>query len=432
MLQSLERPDLAETDGQSYPGAGQRQANVTIVLAIVAVIFSFVLLPGIYGLLTFGFAFPEYLHGPLLAHVWLNCAANALVMLGALLLTGRLDRKLAGVLTLVLNVHGTLAFLILTTRGIYSNQIVLIAVAVSTLLGGAAMYLKHRSAPVRVALLGPDDAPADQVPIAYDRIRNPGADLRSYDILLTTSVIDLSPEWARVLSRAMIAGKPVRHVAEFVEEEQGIVSIDHFDLDHLPPAGPASYRFRKRLLDLTMVVALLPIALPILVAGALAVLLSTGRPIMFVQPRTGQGGKVFSIYKLRTMHPSAETQGAVTVQGDLRITRVGGFLRRFRIDELPQLLNVLKGEMSIIGPRPEWTLLSERYSREMPAYVYRHLVRPGITGWAQVRGGYASTLEETRIKVGYDLFYIKNLSFSLDVQILMRTVWTLLTGGGVR
>jgi lipopolysaccharide/colanic/teichoic acid biosynthesis glycosyltransferase len=389
-------------------------------------------MPLAYGLLTFGLAFPQYLHGPLLAHVWLNCAANALVMLGALLLTGRLDRKLAAVLTLLLIVHGSLAFLILTTRGMYSNQVMLTAVPVSAVLGAMVMYLKHRSARVRIALLGPDDAPIGQVRIAYDWIQDPGVDLRPYDVLLTTSVIDLSSEWARVLSSAMIAGKPVRHVAEYIEEEQGIVSIDHFDLDHLPPTGLTSYRTRKRLMDIGIAVAVLPVALPILAAGALAVLVSMGRPILFTQPRTGLGGAAFKIYKLRTMTFSAETQGATTVEGDLRVTRVGGFLRRYRIDELPQLLNVLKGDMSIIGPRPEWTLLSEKYCRDLPVYVYRHLVRPGITGWAQVRGGYASNLDETRTKVGYDLFYIKNLSFSLDIQILVRTAWTLLTGSGAR
>ncbi len=405
---------------------------MTIFLALGAVIISIALMPVVYGLLTFGLAFPQVLQGALLVHVWLNCAANALVMLGALLLTGRLDRKLAGILTLVFVVHGALAFLILTTRGLYSNQIILTAVPVSAFLGAAVMYLKHRSARIRIALLGPDDAPTGQVRMTYDRIRDPGADLRSYDVLLTTSVIDLSPDWARVLSRAMIAGKPVRHVAEYVEEEQGLVSIDHFDLDDLPPTGLTSYRIRKRLMDLAIVIALLPVALPILAAGALAVLVSMGRPVLFMQPRTGQGGKVFQIYKLRTMHASAETHGATTVKGDLRVTPIGGFLRRCRIDELPQLLNVLNGDMSIIGPRPEWTLLSEKYSRDLPAYVYRHLVRPGITGWAQVRGGYASDLAETRTKVGYDLFYIKNLSFALDIQILVRTVWTLLTGSGAR
>jgi lipopolysaccharide/colanic/teichoic acid biosynthesis glycosyltransferase len=395
-------------------------------------IVSFVVMPVVYGLLHFGLAFPQNLQGALLIHVFLNCSANFLVMLGTLLLTGRLDRKLAAVLTLVMIVHGVLAFLILTTRGIYSNQILLTAVPVSSVLGSVVMYLKHRSARVRVALLGPHDALAGQIRGTYDRIQDPDSDLRSYDILLTTSVIDLSPEWAQVLSRAMIAGKPVRHLAEYMEEEQGIVSLDHFDLDHLPPTGLTSYRTRKRLMDVGIVLASLPLSLPILAAGALAVLLSMGRPILFTQERTGQGGKVFNIYKLRTMQHAAESHGTSTVKGDLRITPVGGFLRRFRVDELPQLLNVLKGDMSIIGPRPEWTLLSEEYSRQLPVYVYRHLVRPGITGWAQVRGGYASDLAETRTKVAYDLFYIKNLSFSFDIQILVRTVWTLLTGGGAR
>lgn len=403
-----------------------------LFLAIGSLATSFALMPVVYGILTYGPTWPQYLQGPMLTHVLLNCAANAVVMLAALLLSGRLDRKLAGVLTLLLAVHGGLAFLVLTTRGLYSNQIMLTAVPVSAALGAAVMYLKHRSVRTRIALLGPHDAPTGQTLLTYDRIRDPDTDLRSYDVLLTTSVIDMSSDWARVLSKAMITGKPVRHLAEYVEEEQGLVSIDHFDLDHLPPTGLTSYRIRKRLMDLAIVVALLPVALPILAAGALAVLVSMGRPVLFVQPRTGQGGEVFSIYKLRTMQASSEIHGAATVKGDLRITPVGSFLRRCRIDELPQLLNVLKGDMSIIGPRPEWTLLSEKYSNDLPSYVYRHLVRPGITGWAQVRGGYASDLAEVRTKVGYDLFYIKNMSFALDIQILVRTVWTLLTGGGAR
>ena len=432
MQHALERLALAETKGQSHPKAGPRRRDATLFLAIGAMIASFVVMPVVYGLLIYGFAFPQLLRGAVLEHVWLNCGANALVMLGTLLLGGRLDRKLAGVITVLLVVHGALAFLILTTREFYSNQVLLTAVPVSAVVGAAVMYVKHRSAQVRIALLGPHDPPKGQVRIAYDRILDPDTDLRSYDVLLTTSVIDLSPEWARVLSRAMIAGKPVRHLAEYVEEQQGIVSLDHFDLDHLPPTGLTSYRTRKRLMDLGIALAILPIALPILAVGALAVLVSMGRPVLFTQQRTGQGGTVFSMYKLRTMQHSAEAHGTSTVKGDLRITPVGGFLRRFRVDELPQLLNVLKGDMSIIGPRPEWTLLSEKYSRDLPVYVYRHLVRPGITGWAQVRGGYASDLAETRTKVSYDLFYIKNMSFSFDLQILVRTVWTLLTGGGAR
>ena len=431
MKETLDRLALAEARRCAHSEAKQSQARRTALLAAGALLFCFGVMPFAYTLLTGGSVLMD-LGGTRAAHIWPNCGANALVMLGALLVMGRQDRKLTAVLTLVLIVHGALAFLILTTRSPYSNQIMLTAVPASAVLGAALMYMKHRLTPLRVALLGPDDATVGQVRVAYDRIRDPAFDLRSYDVLLTTSVIDLSPEWAKVLSRAMIAGKPVRHVAEHMEEEQGIVSIDHFELDHLPAMGLTSYRTRKRLMDIGISLAVLPFALPILVAGAMAVLISMGRPIFFMQPRTGQGGRVFRIYKLRTMQAAGENHGGATVKGDPRITAVGAVLRRFRVDELPQLLNVLKGDMSIIGPRPEWTLLSENYSRDLPVYVYRHLVRPGITGWAQVRGGYASDLAETRTKVSYDLFYIKNMSFSFDLQILMRTLWTLLAGGGAR
>ena len=432
MSQKLDRLVQAESRNRAEAGGGYWRKGGTIPLVIGTLAASFVLMPNLYGLLAWGFEYPQYLRGAELAHIFLNCGANSLVMLASLLLVGRLDRKLAGVLTLILVVHGSLAFLILVTRGFYSNQIMLTAVPCSALLGAGVMYLKHRAIPVRIALLGPEDPAIGQVRMAYDRILDPNTDLRSYDILLTSSVIDLSSEWTHVLSRAMIAGKPVRHVAEYIEEEQGIVSIDHFDLDHLPPSGLTSYRTRKRLMDISIAIAALPIALPILAAGALAVLISMGRPVLFLQPRTGQGGGVFSIYKLRTMQPAGDSPGGSTVERDLRVSSVGRVLRRFRVDELPQLLNVLRGDMSIIGPRPEWTLLSEKYSQELPVYTYRHLVRPGITGWAQVRSGYASDLAETRTKVGYDLFYIKNLSFSLDIQILVRTVWTLISGGGAR
>lgn len=139
------------------------------------------------------------------------------------------------------------------------------------------------------------------------------------------------------------------------------------------------------------------------------------------------------MYKLRTMQPSASERTEIATQkGDIRVTPLGRCLRRFRIDELPQLWNVLKGDMSLIGPRPEQPALTQRYCEDLPVFAYRSLVRPGITGWAQVRAGYAADLEETRIKLGYDLFYLKNFSFSLDLQILIRTVGALIFGGGVR
>ncbi|MBV8594023.1 MAG: sugar transferase [Caulobacteraceae bacterium] len=224
----------------------------------------------------------------------------------------------------------------------------------------------------------------------------------------------------------------MRHVASFLEEAQGVVAAEHFSLDNLPAASLTSYRTPKRVLDVALVVLMAPLALPLLLAATLAVILVMGPPAIFAQERVGLGGRTFTMYKLRTMRPEPNGAATATVHGDRRITPLGRWLRRFRIDELPQLWNVLNGDMSLVGPRPEQPSLAADYIRHVPAFAYRHLVRPGITGWAQVRAGYAADLAETRIKLGYDLFYVKNVSFGLDMRILGRTLVTLATGGGVR
>jgi lipopolysaccharide/colanic/teichoic acid biosynthesis glycosyltransferase len=406
--------------------------NAALIFGSIVVAFG--VMPLVYAGSLYGSELKTAFEGKFFEHILLNAVTNGIVMLWALRLTGRLDEKLASVISRALMLHGVLAFFLLTSRQFHSNQVMLTAVIGSAFLGAMVMVVKHQAISAKAALLGDWHPLADQLKVGFDWIQDPLADLRGYDVLLTPSVSGLSPEWATALSRAMLMGKPVRHLAEFVEESQGLVCLDHFDLEHLPPAGLTSYRTGKRLMDLGLVLLALPIALPILALGVIVLVLTMGRPILFIQNRIGLGGKAFRIYKLRSMIvPSVAQQGRATLTGrDPRITPVGHWLRRFRIDELPQLWNVLKGDMSVVGPRPEWDLLSVEYVRELPVYAYRHLVRPGITGWAQVRGGYASDLAETRTKVGYDLFYIKNLSFALDVQILVRTVWTLLSGSGAR
>lgn len=378
-------------------------------------------------------AFP----GPYLDHVLLNCAANFAVFMTSAHLKGRLDRKLAAVLSRALLVHGSLAFSILLLHLVHSNHVMITGFLVSALLAPLYMVFEHTTAQPQVAVIGPRTGAHRRLSEIYKGnvkvLEDPHLDVRRCDLILTPSMAELTPSWASFVSRAMLSGVPVRHVAEFLEEADGIVSIEHFDLDHLPLGGLTSYRLRKRLLDVLLIVVTAPITLVLTFAGVVAVLVSMGRPVMFVQSRTGVSGEPFQIYKLRTMRGLRPDEKAQTTShGDVRVTAVGAWLRRFRIDELPQLWNVLKGDMSIIGPRPEWTKLSEEYQKHFPAYAYRHLVRPGITGWAQVRSGYAGDLEETKVKVGYDLFYIKNLSFALDVQILLRTIITLVTGNGAR
>lgn len=416
--------------------AARRQRIITNLFLIACIlIVCFGALPIFYARLPLNIPMTAMLTGAPLAHILVNCFANTLVCLGAVVHGGdRLDRKLAAVFSSTLAVHGALALYILLARQPHSNLIMPAAVLVSLTAGALVMYTRHRSISPKIAVLGKSTRGfLDGLDFAYDTISDPQADLRAYDILLTADVVDLSPEWAAAVSRAMLAGQRVRHLEEFMEERRGLVSLAHFDIEHLPAGGLTSYRVRKRLLDIGLILVTAPLTVPLIGIGMLLIGLTMGRPVLFVQERTGLGGKPFKMYKLRTMRPvSIQSEARTTTKGDARVTPLGRVFRRYRIDELPQLWNVLRGDMSIIGPRPEWTILSEQYTADLPVYVYRHLVRPGITGWAQVRGGYAGDLAETRVKVGYDLFYVKNQSFSMDIQILVRTVWTLLSGDGSR
>jgi lipopolysaccharide/colanic/teichoic acid biosynthesis glycosyltransferase len=199
------------------------------------------------------------------------------------------------------------------------------------------------------------------------------------------------------------------------------------------PSGIVTWRRSgKRLFDLLASLTLAPLAAPIIAAAGAAILLTMGRPVFFRQVRVGLAGQPFMILKLRTMRARETREQLATAIGDQRITPVGRWLRRYHIDELPQLWNVLVGEMSLVGPRPEQPALAEAYARDVPAFAHRTRMRPGITGLAQVSAGYAADLGETRLKLAHDLDYVKNCSFGLDVEICARTVWALLRGAGTR
>ncbi len=185
----------------------------------------------------------------------------------------------------------------------------------------------------------------------------------------------------------------------------------------------------KRATDVLFALVGLTLAAPLLLLGGLAVWLEDRGPVLFAQNRVGKNRVLFRVYKLRSMHPSPGGD-LYTRPDDHRITRVGRFLRATRIDELPQLWNVLRGDMSLIGPRAEWDRLVENYEREIPCYYFRHLVKPGITGWAQVNYPYGANLEDTLRKLEYDLFYIRHFSFLIDASIVMKTIHVMLFGKG--
>ena len=187
----------------------------------------------------------------------------------------------------------------------------------------------------------------------------------------------------------------------------------------------------KRILDVLVASLLLVIAFPIVVLAAIAIKLSSPGPVVFSQYRAGLFGKPFRIYKLRTMHQQASRQGPTQVQvADDRIFPVGRFLRRMRIDELPQLINVLRGEMSMVGPRPECIEYLEELAAKVPDYPRRLGLKPGLTGIAQIEGGYANDLESYRRKVAYDLLYLQHCCLANDLRILARTTKVVCTGFG--
>jgi exopolysaccharide biosynthesis polyprenyl glycosylphosphotransferase len=191
----------------------------------------------------------------------------------------------------------------------------------------------------------------------------------------------------------------------------------------------------KRLVDVTLSSLGLLLAGPFLLIAALAIKATDGGPILFRQTRVGRNRQPFRILKLRTMReniPAAGTDGdsRYTQEDDPRITRVGRFLRKTRLDEFPQLWNVIKGEMSLIGPRAEWDELVEEYQAKIPCYHFRHLVRPGVTGWAQINYPYGANLDDTLRKLEYDLYYIRHFSFVMDAAIVLRTIHLMLFGKG--
>jgi len=190
----------------------------------------------------------------------------------------------------------------------------------------------------------------------------------------------------------------------------------------------------KRLFDLTVGAVLFLLAFPVMLVAALCIYLQDGLPVLYRQERVGQGGRAFTLYKLRTMRIDAENDGAPqwAEADDDRVTVVGRFIRKWRIDELPQLYNVLRGEMSLVGPRPERAFFVDQLVKQVPYYALRHSAKPGITGWAQVRYAYGSSVDDAIEKLQFDLYYVKNRCLFLDLMTLLATVEVVLWGRGAR
>jgi sugar transferase (PEP-CTERM system associated) len=193
-------------------------------------------------------------------------------------------------------------------------------------------------------------------------------------------------------------------------------------------------RILKRTFDILLSLSMIILLLPLMILVALLIKIDSRGAVFYRQERVGQNHKTYNIYKFRSMIDNAEETGVpqYATENDPRVTHVGHYLRKFRIDEIPQLWNVLKGEMSFVGPRPERSFFVEEYEKQIPYYIERFSVKPGITGWAQICYQYGANAAETIEKLNYDLFYIKNMSILMDILIVLRTVKIVIFGKGAR
>jgi lipopolysaccharide/colanic/teichoic acid biosynthesis glycosyltransferase len=272
----------------------------------------------------------------------------------------------------------------------------------------------------------------DWVPLSQPRIE----DTARCTAIVADFSTDLPDAWEAFLADAALAGRIVYQVKHLAESLTGKVELTQLSENSFGMLVPdRGYFYLKSAMDFMAALAALPVVLPLLLVSAVAIRFDDGGPILFRQVRVGHAGEQITVYKFRTMRQveiEDERAAAMTRQADDRITRVGAFLRRTRIDELPQIFNILKLEMSWIGPRPEAEVLSVWYTSELPFYRYRHVVKPGISGWAQVNQGHVAQVEDVHRKLQYDFYNIKYFSPWLDLLILLRTIKTVLTGFGAR
>ncbi|TCJ39559.1 sugar transferase [Parafrankia sp. BMG5.11] len=332
-------------------------------------------------------------------------------------------------------VSGLIAIVVL--RAEYSRPLLALSFAsMVALLLCLWYYRRHRCQPAIYTL--PDvELNAGRVQTWSADLHSPLEHLARNPVLVADLRRDLDASWQEYLLRAALSGIPVFHSKQVQESLLGKVEVEHLSENIFGSVNPNHiYSKVKRFVDfLAALIALFPLLI-LFGAVALAIKIDSRGPVFFVQRRVGRRGAAFNVIKFRSMFHGQDLEGsreaAKTIDNDPRITRVGAVLRRYRVDELPQIFNVLKGEMSWIGPRPEAVELSHWYEGEIPFYGYRHMVRPGITGWAQVHQGHVHDLSGVTEKLQYDFYYIKYLSWWLDALIVLRTLKTVIVGNGAR
>ena len=333
--------------------------------------------------------------------------------------------------------HATMLTLLVLSRVPYHRPSLALGFALHLVWAFAIYYFVSRRLRPRIAVVpaGAIDQLQAIDSVDWVKLRAPELHRLRDCHAIVADFAALTDEWEAFLADAALDGRVVYQVQQLFESLTGRVQVRHISENSFGSLVPArAYSAIKHLIDWLAVVALLPLLVPLLGLTALAIKLVDGGPVLFRQKRTGHAGRQFWVTKFRTMRVAGEIEdqrrAAMTDADDVRITKLGALLRRSRIDELPQVWNILCGEMSWIGPRPEAQVLSVWYTGDVPFYRYRHVVRPGISGWAQVNQGHVAEVDDIHLKLQYDFFYIKYFSPWLDILIVFRTVRTMMTGFG--
>lgn len=339
------------------------------------------------------------------------------------------------ILPIALAAHGAVLVFLLMARLPYDRLVLLAGLSIHVLWNYAIYLTVERRIRLRMSILpfGQVEMLRSLPTVQWSTLTLPRLDGLVCDAIVADFSADMPDEWEAFLADAALEGRIVYQHKQLWESLTGRVELGHLSENSFGSLVPARAWFHlKALSDFVLAVAVLPIVLPVFAVAALAIRLEDKGDVLFRQTRVGHAGRRITVYKFRTMRPvevEDELQAAMTSDNDDRVTRVGAFLRRYRLDELPQILNILKFEMSWIGPRPEAAILSGYYT-DIPFYRYRHVVKPGISGWAQVNQGHVVSREDVDIKLQYDFYYIKYFSPWLDLLILFRTIQTMLNGFG--
>ncbi len=285
----------------------------------------------------------------------------------------------------------------------------------------------------------------EQAEIEYSTMLEDIASFEEYamaqkaELIIVANDTSLSLLPLSALISCKLSGVQVQDILSFYEQVRGYVELDTVQSEWIIfsegfRGGNGAERITKRLLDVIVSLLFLGLTLPIMILTAVAIKLTSAGPVFYRQERVGYRGRVFRLLKFRSMCNNAEEEGTPqwAQEKDPRVTAVGRFIRTVRIDELPQIFNVLKGDMSFVGPRPERPYFVEQLKQEIPFYQERHYLKPGITGWAQIRFPYGASVSDAKKKLEYDLYYVKNYSLFLDVLIILQTLRVVLFPLGVR